>query len=79
MQPAKELSILLHMAWVRKSRIGNPSQWNPSGLIYTDIHASLGDPDRVKKLENVVPMKRGGLPEEVAEAIMWLLSPEAST
>ena len=48
------------------------------GLIYTDIHASLGDPDRVKKLENVVPMKRGGLPEEVAEAIMWLLSPEAS-
>ena len=48
------------------------------GLIYTDIHASLGDPDRVKKLENVVPMKRGGLPEEVAEAIMWLLSHEAS-
>ena len=48
------------------------------GLIYTDIHASLGDPDRVKRLENVVPMKRGGLPEEVAEAIMWLLSPEAS-
>ncbi|MDG2197396.1 MAG: SDR family oxidoreductase [SAR324 cluster bacterium] len=48
------------------------------GLIYTDIHASLGDPDRVKRLENVVPMKRGGLPGEVAEAIMWLLSPEAS-
>ena len=48
------------------------------GLIYTDIHASLGDPDRVKRLENVVPMKRGGLPEEVAEAIMWLLSSEAS-
>jgi NAD(P)-dependent dehydrogenase (short-subunit alcohol dehydrogenase family) len=48
------------------------------GLIYTDIHASLGDPNRVKRLENMVPMQRGGLPEEVAEAIMWLLSPEAS-
>lgn len=48
------------------------------GLIETDIHASGGIPDRVKQLEHMVPMKRGGSAEEVAESILWLLSPEAS-
>lgn len=48
------------------------------GLIYTDIHASGGEPGRVERLESVVPMKRGGQPEEVAEAIVWLCS-EASS
>jgi len=49
------------------------------GLIYTDIHASGGFPDRVDKLKDTgVPMKRGGYPEEVARAILWLLSDEAS-
>ena len=48
------------------------------GLIDTDIHASGGIPDRVQQLAHMVPMQRGGSAEEVAEAIVWLLSPEAS-
>ena len=48
------------------------------GLIYTEIHASGGEPGRVDRLKGGVPMKRGGRPEEVARAILWLLSDEAS-
>lgn len=48
------------------------------GYINTGIHASGGDPDRVMRLQHTLPMKRGGQPEEVAEAVLWLLSPEAS-
>jgi NAD(P)-dependent dehydrogenase (short-subunit alcohol dehydrogenase family) len=46
--------------------------------IYTDIHASGGEPDRVDRVKASVPMKRGGQPEEVAAAILWLASDEAS-
>jgi NAD(P)-dependent dehydrogenase (short-subunit alcohol dehydrogenase family) len=48
------------------------------GLIETDIHASGGIPDRVQQLAHLVPMQRGGSADEVAQAIVWLLSPEAS-
>nr|WP_198984104.1 SDR family oxidoreductase [Herbaspirillum sp. ASV7] len=48
------------------------------GLIYTDIHASGGEAGRVDRLKDAVPMKRGGTAEEVANAILWLLSDEAS-
>ena len=48
------------------------------GLIYTDIHASGGEPGRVDRLAPQVPMQRGGQPEEVARAILWLLSEDAS-
>lgn len=48
------------------------------GVIYTDIHASGGEPQRVERVKAAVPMKRGGQPEEVAEAVLWLLSEEAS-
>ena len=48
------------------------------GLIETDIHASGGLPDRVRDLAHMVPMQRGGSAEEVAEVIVWLLSPAAS-
>ena len=48
------------------------------GYIYTDFHALSGDADRVSKLESAIPMARGGRPEEVAEAIIWLLSDKAS-
>jgi NAD(P)-dependent dehydrogenase (short-subunit alcohol dehydrogenase family) len=48
------------------------------GLIETDIHASGGLPDRVRDLAHQVPMQRGGSAEEVAQAIVWLLSPQAS-
>jgi NAD(P)-dependent dehydrogenase (short-subunit alcohol dehydrogenase family) len=48
------------------------------GFIYTDIHASGGEPGRVDRVRAFVPMKRGGQPEEVAAAILWLLSDEAS-
>lgn len=48
------------------------------GFIYTDIHASGGEPGRVDRVKAFVPMKRGGQPEEVAAAILWLLSDDAS-
>lgn len=48
------------------------------GLIETEIHASGGIPDRVRQLAHQVPMQRGGSAEEVANAIVWLLSQEAS-
>lgn len=48
------------------------------GLIETEIHASGGIPDRVARLAHQVPMQRGGSAQEVAEAIVWLLSPAAS-
>lgn len=48
------------------------------GLIYTDIHASGGEPGRVDRVKASLPMQRGGQPEEVAQAIVWLLSEKAS-
>jgi NAD(P)-dependent dehydrogenase (short-subunit alcohol dehydrogenase family) len=48
------------------------------GLIRTGIHASGGEPGRVDRLAGGVPMRRGGEPDEVAQAILWLASPEAS-
>ena len=50
----------------------------PPGFIYTDIHAGGGEPNRIERVKHSVPMKRGGQPEEVANAILWLLSDEAS-
>jgi NAD(P)-dependent dehydrogenase (short-subunit alcohol dehydrogenase family) len=48
------------------------------GFIYTEMHASGGEPNRVDRVKALVPMKRGGTAEEVAKAILWLLSDEAS-
>jgi len=48
------------------------------GLIDTEIHASGGSPNRVRDLAHQVPMGRGGTAEETAQAIVWLLSPQAS-
>jgi NAD(P)-dependent dehydrogenase (short-subunit alcohol dehydrogenase family) len=48
------------------------------GHIYTELHASGGEPNRVDRVKSLVPMQRGGQPEEVAAAILWLLSAEAS-
>jgi len=48
------------------------------GFIHTDIHAASGEPDRVARMAPSVPMQRGGQPDEVAAAILWLLSDEAS-
>jgi len=48
------------------------------GFIHTDMHASGGEPDRVDRVKAFVPMKRGGQPGEVAQAILWLLSEQAS-
>lgn len=48
------------------------------GLIYTDIHADGGEPGRVDRVSPLLPMRRGGQPEEVAQAIVWLLSDKAS-
>jgi NAD(P)-dependent dehydrogenase (short-subunit alcohol dehydrogenase family) len=48
------------------------------GVIYTEIHASGGEPRRVDRVKASVPMQRGGQVEEVARAILLLLSEEAS-
>jgi NAD(P)-dependent dehydrogenase (short-subunit alcohol dehydrogenase family) len=48
------------------------------GFVHTDIHASGGEPNRIERLRDSIPMKRGGDPEEVARAVLWLLSDEAS-
>jgi len=48
------------------------------GFVHTDIHAAGGEPNRIERLRESIPMKRGGDPEEVARAILWLLSDEAS-
>ena len=48
------------------------------GFVHTGIHADGGEPGRVARLAPSIPMRRGGAPGEVAEAILWLLSPAAS-
>ena len=48
------------------------------GFIYTEMHASGGEPGRVDRVSHSLPMQRGGHPQEVAEAIAWLLSEKAS-
>jgi len=48
------------------------------GVIYTEIHASGGEPERVDRVKQSVPMKRGGTADEVAQAILWLMSRDAS-
>lgn len=48
------------------------------GVIATDIHASGGEPGRVERLKAAIPLRRGGEADEVARAILWLLSDEAS-
>ena len=49
-----------------------------AGYIYTEFHALGGEPGRVDRVKQYVPLKRGGQPEEVANAILWLLSDESS-
>jgi NAD(P)-dependent dehydrogenase (short-subunit alcohol dehydrogenase family) len=49
-----------------------------AGVIQTEIHASGGEPGRVERVKASVPMRRGGTAEEVAHAVLWLLSDEAS-
>jgi len=48
------------------------------GLIYTDMHADGGEPERVNRLESIIPLGRGGQPFEVAEAIYWLACEKSS-
>jgi NAD(P)-dependent dehydrogenase (short-subunit alcohol dehydrogenase family) len=48
------------------------------GRTWTEIHAAMGDPDRPAKISDVAPLRRAGMPDEVAAAIVWLLSDAAS-
>lgn len=47
-------------------------------FIYTDIHSSGGEPDRVDRIKHSIPLKRGGLAREVAEAILWLATDKSA-
>lgn len=49
-----------------------------SGFVATDIHILSGDPDRINKVKNIIPMQRAAQAEEIAESIIWLLSDKAS-
>lgn len=48
------------------------------GIIDTNIHSKAGEPNRVDRIKEQIPMKRGGHPDEIAKTILWLLSDEAS-
>jgi NAD(P)-dependent dehydrogenase (short-subunit alcohol dehydrogenase family) len=48
------------------------------GLVDTGLHAANGEPERLERLKGTIPMHRAGTPHEIAEAVLWLLSPEAS-
>jgi NAD(P)-dependent dehydrogenase (short-subunit alcohol dehydrogenase family) len=48
------------------------------GLTDTDLHAANGEPGRLQRLMPTIPMNRAGLPNEIAEGVLWLLSPAAS-
>lgn len=48
------------------------------GPIYTTMHADGGEPDRIERIKTFIPMQRGGTPEEIAKAIYWLASSDAS-
>jgi NAD(P)-dependent dehydrogenase (short-subunit alcohol dehydrogenase family) len=48
------------------------------GHVLTELHAASGDPERPIRLAPTIPMGRAGTPEEIAQAVLWLLSPEAS-
>jgi len=47
-------------------------------MIDTEIHADSGDPDRARKIADTIPAGRPGTAEEIANAVVWLLSDEAS-
>jgi NAD(P)-dependent dehydrogenase (short-subunit alcohol dehydrogenase family) len=59
----------------RKMRLTTP---NVSYRLYTEIHASGGEPGSVDRLVSTLPIKRGGHAFEVARAILWLISDDAS-
>ena len=48
------------------------------GHVLTELHAASGDPERITRLAPTIPMGRAGTPEEIAETVLWLLSPAAS-
>jgi NAD(P)-dependent dehydrogenase (short-subunit alcohol dehydrogenase family) len=48
------------------------------GLVETGLHAANGEPGRLERLMGTIPMRRVGLPHEVAEGVLWLLSLAAS-
>jgi NAD(P)-dependent dehydrogenase (short-subunit alcohol dehydrogenase family) len=48
------------------------------GLVETGLHAANGEPGRLQRLMGTIPMQRAGLPNEIAEGVLWLLSPAAS-
>jgi NAD(P)-dependent dehydrogenase (short-subunit alcohol dehydrogenase family) len=48
------------------------------GMIHTGLHEAAGMPDRLEKYARQIPMRRAGQPSEIAEAVLWLLSPAAS-
>ncbi|MFJ5265421.1 glucose 1-dehydrogenase [Streptomyces sp. NPDC088387] len=48
------------------------------GMIDTEMHAAMGDPDRARRAASTIPLRRAGAAEEIAAAVAWLMSPESS-
>jgi glucose 1-dehydrogenase len=48
------------------------------GVVDTEMHAAMGDPDRARRMAGTVPLRRAGQAEEIAAAVAWLMSPDAS-
>jgi glucose 1-dehydrogenase len=48
------------------------------GMVDTEMHAAMGDPDRIRRAASTIPLRRPGRAEEIASAVAWLMSPDAS-
>ena len=48
------------------------------GLVHTDLHAANGEPGRLERISPSIPMLRAGMPDEIAQGVLWLLSDAAS-
>jgi NAD(P)-dependent dehydrogenase (short-subunit alcohol dehydrogenase family) len=48
------------------------------GLVETGLHAANGEPGRLQRMMPTIPVQRAGLPQEIAEGVLWLLSPASS-
>lgn len=85
--PGEYVHYAASKAAVDAMTVGLAKEYGPEGVrvnsvqpgsVLTDMHAAMGDPDRAWKKAGITPLRRPGEPREIADAVAWLLSPEAS-